>query len=171
MKEETCFDNIDELLLKLPKGLTTIERVIISNEHTVQTLLSVILNRPVLVDILAQIENDEYIIRWVRLNANVKGNETVCLAESVIRKNSRYTGFINGIREKNRGIGQLLAAACIKTRRDILNYYSDDSIFSRTYKIKDISSDVSKELDIVITEIFYKHVFERLTNENKNYIT
>lgn len=169
MDEMTCWDNIEQLLGRLPENLTPLERVILSNEYTVQTLMSIVFGVPVKVEVLSQIEKEDYIIRWVRLVADYGNNiiTTVCLAESVISKKTMFDGFLNGLREKNMGIGQLISSIGINTKREILKFYSDENIFSRTYKI--ISSDI-RYLDVTITEVFQKDTFNGLTNDESNSI-
>lgn len=166
--EEITEENIKKLIEKIPADATPLEKVILANTGTVQTLLSVVFGVPIRVEVIAQTESDSYIVRWVRLVADYGGGEliTVALAESIIDKNTDLNGFLNGIREKNFGIGQLLSACCIRTERTLLGFYCDKNVFTRTYNISTYGSDVKvgRQLNITITEVFQKDAFRRLKN-------
>ncbi len=166
MEEITHEDNIKRLIEKIPLDATPLEKVILANEGTVQTLMSVVFGVSIKVDVLSQIENEGYFVRWIRLLADYGGGEiiTVALAESIIDKNTSFSGFLTGIREKNMGIGQLLSVCGIRTERNLLGFYSDNNTFSRTYSIKTYGSDIKagRELNITITEVFQKEAFKRL---------
>ena len=166
MIEETQEDSIKKLIEKIPQDSTPLEKVILANEGTVQTLLSVVFGVPIKIEVLSQIEAETYIVRWVRLVANY-GNDlaiTVCLAESIIDKNNIFEGFLTGIREKNMGIGQLLSACGIRTERELLGFYSDKNTFSRNYSISTHGYDIraGRGFKIIITEVFQKDAFKRL---------
>lgn len=167
--EEVTEQNIKDLIGKMPKESNAIERLVLCNEGTVQTLLSVLFKVPIKVEVLSQIEESTYIIRWSRLIAEYSDELkiVVCLAESVIDKNTSYNGFINGIHEKNMGIGQLISAIKLRTNRTLLGFYSDNNSFARTYTIKSVVSDNlgsinERPLKITITETFLKEAFLRL---------
>lgn len=167
--EEVTEENIKKLINKIPKDCDPLERVVLANEGTVQTLMSVLFGVPIKVEVISQIELSSVIVRWARLIADYGSGMviTVCLAESVIDKSTSYNGFMNGIREKNSGIGQLLSACCIKTTRELLGFYSDSSIFSRTYRISGGDSRIEKEVSIIITEVFQKDAFKMLNKACK----
>lgn len=174
MDEITHEANIKRLIEIIPKDSTPLEKVILGNEGTVQTLMSIVFGVPIKVEVLSQVEEDSYIVRWVRLVADYGSNEiiTVCLAESVINKNTEFNGFLTGIREMNMGIGQLLSSCGIKTERELIGFYSDRSSFARTYRIKTsgMNAKAGRELSIIITEVFQKDSFKRLQNDRKNII-
>lgn len=160
--EEATEENIKELLKKIPENLSPLERLILSNEGTVQTFLSVLFKVPIKVVVLSQNDFDGVIIRWSKLVAcYAPDNEvTVCLAESVI--STDINGFKNGIREKHFGIGQLISALGIITRRRLAGFYSDDTVFSRNYLIEDIGmTPPGNNIRIMITEVFPKEVFRK----------
>ncbi len=166
MDEETQEDSIKKLIEKIPQDSTPLEKVILANEGTVQTLMSVVFGVPIKVEVLSQTEAENYIVRWVRLVADY-GNDltvTVCLAESIIDKNGVFNGFLTGIREKSMGIGQLLSACGIRTQRELLGFYSDKNTFSRNYSISTFGYDVKagRGFKIIITEVFQKDAFKRL---------
>jgi len=165
MIEEVTEANIKELLKKIPDNLSAVERIILCNESTVQTLLSVLFRIPIRVEIISQIEHDKYIIRWSKLVAYYAPDNqvTVCLAESIIDKENAYHGFMNGIREKSKGIGQLISSIQINTKREIIGFYSDENIFSRTYNIYNVPDEVvTMNMLVTITEVFPKDTFMRL---------
>ncbi len=164
--EEVTEENIKKLIEKIPLDATPLEKVILANTGTVQTLLSVIFSTPVKVEVIAQKEFSTYIIRWVQLVAEYSPEVkiTVCLAESVIDKTTSYQGFISGIREKRMNIGQLMSSLKLRTERELLGFHADNSSFSRTYNITTIpGEDINvRPLNITITEVFQKSTFKRL---------
>lgn len=167
--EEITEENIKKLIAKVPKDTGAIERLVLANDGTVQTLLSVLFNIPIKVEVIAQKEYSTYIIRWAKLVAEYSPDIkfTVCLAESVVDKTTSYSGFINGLREKKMGVGQLLSSLHINTDRELLGFHSDDSNFSRTYSITSVKSDDVNErpINIIITEVFPKAAFRRIDDE------
>lgn len=168
MDEITHDYNIKKLIDQIPKDCTPLEKVILSNDGTVQTLMSVVFGVPLKLEVLSQYESEHYIVRWVRLLADYGEGEviTVYLAESVMDKNVIFEGFLNGIREKKLGIGQLLSACGIRTQRDLLGFYSDANTFSRNYSISTHGFDLKagRGFKIIITEQFQKSAFKRLEN-------
>jgi hypothetical protein len=171
MYEEPTAENLQKLIDKIPYQLNSLERLIMCNEGTVQTLLSVLFMVPIKVEVISQKEIGSVIVRWARLVAEYAPNniQTVCLAESIIDTNSGYEGFINGIEEKHFGIGQLISALKIRTIRSLLGFYSDDIVFSRTYEIcADKTCAWDKSLSIIITEVFPKERYKKLCPDSPN---
>ena len=155
---------IQKLIDKLSKyELTPLERVILANDSTVQSLLSVVFHVPVEVEVIAQIELNKNIIRWVRLVADYgeAGKVTVCLAESVIPVGLNDSQFIKGIQEKQKGLGQLLSELDFKIKREILGFYADETIFARTYRITG-SRINNQRCDLLITEVFPRQIFRKV---------
>lgn len=165
--EEVTEENIKKLLTKIPDDASSIERLILCNEGTVQTLLSVLFKVPIRVQIISQVEHNTYIIRWSKLIAHYspENQVTVCLAESIIDKENAFNGFLTGIREKNFGIGQLISSIEVETKRDILGFYSDSNIISRTYTINSVpylrENSYDKTIFVTITEVFPKEAFNK----------
>lgn len=164
--EEINEESITEMLKQIPDNLSPVERLIICNEGTVQTLLSVLFKVPVKVVVLSQrelcqIELNKVIIRWSKLVACYEETEiTVCLAESVITSNNQ--GFITGIREKTLGIGQLISSKALVTRRRLLGFNSDQFSFARNYIIEDIGmTPPGSHVNCLITEVFMKEAFTK----------
>ena len=166
ISEEVTEENIKKLINSIPKNTTAIEKLILANSGTVQTLLSILFDIPIKAEVIAQKEFSTYIIRWVQLVAEYSPETkfTVCLAESVIDKTTSYQGFISGIKEKKMNIGQLISSLKIITERELLGFHVDNSNFSRTYIITSVlSEDINtRPLNITITEVFQKSVFKRL---------
>jgi len=168
MGEEVTTSNIQKLISKMPANTSPLEKVILCNDGTVQTLLSVIFGVPVRVEVLSQSESDSYIVRWSRLVAEYSPDNiiVVCLAESIISKKTKYKGFITGITEKHMGIGQLISSVKIDTQRSIVGIYADDNVFARTYTILSIENEddycLNDQLSVTITETFLKSVYDKL---------
>lgn len=167
MMEEVTEDNIKKLIGMIPDNTSSVERIILFNEGTVQTLLSVLFKVPIRVQVCSQIEQDKYIVRWSKLVAyrSPEDQVTVCLAQSIIDKENIYHGFLTGIREQKLGIGQLIASIEVETKRDVFTCYSDSNLLSRSYTIQSIpyirESDKDKSIFVTITEIFPKEVFKK----------
>lgn len=162
--EEVTETNILNLIRSLPDKCRPIERIIITNTGTVQTLLSVLFKNPIRVKVISQTEGVNCYIREVQLLLLVNGKEVVvCTASSIIylNKQGRYQGFYTGIKEKNMGIGQLLSSLKIPTEREIISYNLTKNIISRTYFIRDIIDLKESEHNIVIeiTEHFVRKYF------------
>lgn len=166
MDEITCEDNIKKLIDQIPGDCTPLEKVILSNDGTVQTLMSVVFGVPLRLEVLSQMEGEDHIYRSVKLVADYcKGQSIdVYFAESIIDKNNIFEGFLNGIREKNLGIGQLLAACCIRTERKLLGFYACEKTFSRRYSISTYGYDLKagRGFKVTITEHFQKDAFKKL---------
>lgn len=142
--EEPTEENIKQLIDSIPPDITALERLLLCNYGTVQTLLSVMHKTPVKVQVLSQMDLGDVIIRWARLMTN---EITVCLAESIIPKNSNPPGFLTAVEERKFGIGQIIKTCGLRTERVIIGLYRDENIIARNYKI---CGDVS----VLITETF-----------------
>ncbi len=159
MMEEVNTESIKQMLTTIPESLSPVERLILANEGTVQTLLSVLFKIPIEVVVLNQIEKG-VIIRWSKLVADYSPDckMTVCLAQSAI--SSDNPGFLTGIREMKMGIGQLISAKSLITRRTIKGFYSDENVFSRIYQIEDVGmTPLESHINCLITEVFPKEPF------------
>jgi chorismate-pyruvate lyase len=157
--EESTQDNIQQLLNSLPPNLTPVERVLLCHDGTNQTLLSILFDTPVKVQVLSQLELIPYqvIIRWIKLVAEYSDENkvTVCLAESVIPMKANSPGFLNAIKEQNMGIGQILSATGINYERRIFGLYADENIVARNYQI------TGEGVDLVITETFSRKALKK----------
>ena len=155
---------IGELLGKLDKyEMGTLERVILANDGTVQSLLSVVFRVPISVEVISQMELFGSIYRWVKLVANYNTIErTVALAMSVVPIEGNSKDFIEGLKERKLGIGQLLSSLGFVTKRELQGFCSDDSTFARVYRItgNKIKEDVG--CDLLITEIFPRESYEKI---------
>lgn len=169
--EEVTEESLKQLIDKIPYQLNSLERLILCSQSTVQTMLSVLFMVPIKVEVVSQKEIGSVLVRWARLVAEYAPDniQTVCLAESIIDMENCPEGFINGIKEKHFGIGQLISALKIRTTRSLLGFYSDDTVFSRTYEIcADKTSAWDKPLSIIITEVFPKERYKKLCSDSQN---
>jgi len=155
---------IEELLGKLDKyEMDPLERVILANDGTVQSLLSVVFRVPISVEVISQMELFGSIYRWVKLVANYNTMErTVALAMSVVPIVGNSKEVIDGLKERKQGIGQLLSSLGFVTKRELLGFYSDDLTFSRVYRIKGNKIKDDAECDLLITEIFPRESYKKV---------
>lgn len=163
--EEPTQDNIQQLIDKLPYGINPIERLILCNDGTVQTLLSVLFGVPVKVEILSQQQiGDIGILRWIKLVAVYTTKSALspapeeeivaCLAESVIPLKNNPEGFLTAIREQKMGIGQILKATGLKQERQVFGLYADENVIARNYRI-------SGDVEMIITETFPREAIKK----------
>lgn len=165
LSEKTTDLNIQQLIDKLPAGITSVERVILCSDGTVQTLLSVLFGVYVKVEVLSQKELPGIgILRWTKLVAQFdKDNEIVaCLAESIIPfKNPDV--FITDLNEQKMGIGQILKSRGFKQERQVFGIYADDNVIARNYRI-------FGDVEIIITETFPREAIKKADRMiEKNY--
>ena len=161
--EEVNEDSITKLLVSLPHDLNATERMIMVNEGTVQTFLSVLCNTPVKVEVISQCEMADVIIRWSKLVAVFGGEPvTVCLAESIIPTSdigiANAPDFITMINDREKGIGQIIKEIGFKTiTRHIKGFHSDEKTFARTYTI-------DGSISLVITEVFNRETIAKVSS-------
>ena len=150
--------NSEKLLGSLSSELTPVEKEILLNENMTQTEVSTILKVPVKVEVIAQHELSNVIVRQVRIYAERADGErsTVYLAESVIPVSMNSDQFITIIREKSMGIGQAVKAMHITQNRHIIDLYADENVISRNYSID------GDKLFILITEVFPRSVLKAI---------
>ena len=166
--EEVDEGNITKLLESLPHGLNATERMIMVNEGTVQTFLSVLCNTPVKVEVISQCEMADVIIRWSKLVIEDRGGiqTVVCLAESIIPTSdigiSNAPDFITMINDREKGIGQIIKEIGFKTiTRHIKGFHSDEKTFARTYTI-------DGSISLVITEVFNRETIAKVSSTRAN---
>ena len=150
--------NSEKLLGSLSSELTPVEKEILLNENMTQTEVSTILKVPVKVEVIAQHELSNVIVRQVRIYAERADGErsTVYLAESVIPVSMNSDQFITIIRENSMGIGQAVKAMHITQNRHIIDLYADENVISRNYSID------GDKLFILITEVFPRSVLKAI---------
>lgn len=159
--EEVNEDSINKLLGSLPDDLTAIERMIMVNEGTVQTFLSVLCGQPVKVEVISQKEFAGNIIRWSKLIIEEGDiSATICLAESIIPI-SNIEQFNTLIDERKLGIGQIIKSLKLDTSRRIMGFHSDSRTIARTYAIEG-------NCDIIITESFNRDVISKISSTRIN---
>lgn len=151
--------------IELLNGLNISERVLIRNKYPVQDLLSLMLNCEVEVLPIYQSEQNGVIMRWVQL---ISGTQVLCYANSVIPFSPDIIndiptpinprGFITGIREQKFGIGQLIDAIELKTKRSLKSIYVNEDFISRIYEITSATDGI--ELNLTINETFPRSIFK-----------
>jgi hypothetical protein len=120
-------------------GFSPVEKLILSNQGTVQKFLGLLFETDVHVEVVSQHELFKIIFRWVRLHCEINGiDTTLCLASSMIPIERNTPGMITGIKEQNWGIGQIIDSTGINTRRIIYGIFADETQFARNYLIRDI---------------------------------
>jgi len=129
-------------------NLQVSERILLSTKGTVQTLLSVIHDTPVKVEVISQLNYDTILVRWVRLYDEKDPSATFALAESVIPLAKNRPDFIGRMSDRKLGIGQVLTVLGVQTERQILGIHVDTRTIARTYRI------AGEQIDILITESF-----------------
>jgi len=141
------------------KNLNIIQRVILSHNGTVQTLLSVILQEPVKVEILMQEKYGDTFLRWVALRTSGK---IVGKAFSVLIPITPIGDVVmKDLKEGKLGLGQIIKKHGIATTRKINAIYKDEHDFGRIYTIE------SKEFSVIVTEVFSNAVFEQSVSTTK----
>ena len=138
----------DTLKMLNEHDLSTVERILLSTQGTVQTLLGVIFGYPVSVEVISQLNYDTVLVRWVRLYAEDPDPFTIALAQSVIPLAKNRPDFIGKMSDKEIGIGQVLQLLGVTTEREILGVHVDERTIARSYTI------TGDNIDILITETF-----------------
>ena len=146
----------EKFLGSLSSELTPVEKEILLNESMTQAEVSAILKVPVKVEVIAQHELSNVIVRQVRIYTERSDGRriTVYLAESVIPIDRNSDQFIAVIREKSIGIGQAVKGMHITQKRHIIDVYADENVISRNYSIE------GDGLFVLITEIFPRNVLK-----------
>ena len=154
--EKFTDSDFEKILDSLDSGITPVEKRILLNESMTQAEVSSILKVPVKVEVIAQHELSNVIVRQVRIyTEKAHGRRaTVYFAESVIPISMNSDRFIAIIREKSVGIGQAVKAMNIAQKRHIIDLYADENVISRNYSIE------GDKLFILITEVFPRNVFK-----------
>ena len=123
---------LKDLIGSIPEGLSPLERVIIAHDGTVHTLLSLLTNAPVDLNVLSQTEEHGMISR--NINFTVHGT-TIMEAWTTILINENPNNFIEAIRRQKAGIGQIINYMDLKSHREILSMHVTDTTLHRKYHI------------------------------------
>ncbi len=148
------------------------ERIILGHFGTVQTLLSLIFNEPVRVDLRKQEKRDgcsipisqgstlnrAHIMRFVRL---MVGERVVGSAISHIPLEDNRQDVLTELWCSNLGLGQIILKSGIPNKRILNDVARDDDAFSRTYTIS------GPQMNIIIRECFPRQPFEDVGWLNK----
>jgi len=160
---ELSEEKIKEIIKELDiKGFNPLERVILLNEGTVLTLLSVLFSVPIKVKVISQKEVNKTISRYVVLEAiyseDVEMKIPVCFAHSLMAIEENRE-ILKEIREKKLGIGQIIASKKLRVERELIATYNNKVFFAREYSIK------GEGINIFITEVYPKCSFVRLIDK------
>ncbi len=150
-----------EQLLKEFKGFEVGERVILGHFGTVQTLLALIWDEPIYVELVGQYFTTE-LVRTVNLRA---GDRIVCRAKSKIPNEGNHANVMLDIMGGKLGLGQILARHDLQTHRKLLSVGRDKDEFWRTYIIK------GEYVFIEIHESFPRGIYKEIGWLNNDRIT
>ncbi|KKM68206.1 hypothetical protein LCGC14_1463200 [marine sediment metagenome] len=129
------------------------EQIILANNGTNQTLLTLIFQVPCKVLVVSQFEEPEIILRHVEL---LCGGKVVCKASTTIPKDKNNTVVLADILDGKLGLGQILTRYNLACERNLLSYGRDSNIFWRSYVIK------GPEVYLEINEIFQSGPFKEI---------
>lgn len=129
-----------------------IERIILSHDGTVVTLLSMFFNEHVNVDVVAQSEWNGNILRKVEFATE---EAKVGEATSIIPLDSNSEKLIDEVRKRNLGLGQTIKKLEYRPNRVVLHIDKTQHKFWRVYNLHQEGS-----VDILIMEEFYANAFE-----------
>ncbi len=139
-------------LLDKVKDFNLIERIILSHDGTIQTLLSVLINKEVKVNVVHQEVFDDMIVRFVELVTN---DDILALAKSVIKTN--IDEIKNDILLGKLGLGQILKKYKIFYTREFVGVKKYNEMLVRVYKLNYKTND--KYFNAIITEmILYENL-------------
>lgn len=141
------------------KNLSILERVLITHDGTVQSLLSYILQCPVTIEVLSQEEGPESILRRVYLRA---GDLVCAKATSYIPLGFNSHKVSDLVQQKTLGLGQIAKVLGIETTRTIMDLGVNKESFWREYRM------TGSGLLYRITEVFPRTLYQELiAQENR----
>lgn len=147
--------DIPSLLKQLePFELSPIERVLAGHTGTVQVLLSLWFNQPVVVDVTSQEVTGAGITREVKLVLQRSGL-AVAWAHSIIPRASNLPKIMEDVEEQNLGLGQIAVKHQIPTSRQITELDATDLAIRRKYVME------GQGLRYVITEQFDRTLYRQ----------
>lgn len=136
---------LKELVESIPEGLSPLERVVLAHDGTVQTLLAIISGDYGLsIQVINQTEVNRTISREVKL---LSKGITIMEATSCIPIDGNTPEFIEAIRRKKSGIGQIINYLGLNTQRKIQSMDVSPGTLSRIYTI-------TGECNVTIVEDF-----------------
>ena len=154
--------NLNHLLDSLkPYNLGPMERILIGHSGTVQLLLSLFFNKPVLVKVVRQQQVGDEIEREV--NLVIQDTELIVgKALSFIPISENSSAVIDLVNGKNYGLGQIASYLKVSTIRALKNVGVTDETIERTYTMTGTSfvhvSPVN--LKFRITESFPRELYK-----------
>lgn len=125
----------------MDKQFSLVERVLLSNDGTNVTLLSVIFETPIQVRVVDQIEHPDRIVRLVDLETEtlVVGRARSHIPKGLVTggdKPFNSPEVLELVREKSLGLGHIATRLGIRTERTLVNFGADELSFWRTYCMK-----------------------------------
>ncbi len=135
------------------KGFLKGEQVILGHFGTVQTLLSLIFEKPVNVRLTDQKEQEGAIIRSVNLMCE---DTIVAYATTYIPKERNRPEVLFDISAGKLGLGQIVVTHQIPNKRNLINLGRNKVAFWRTYTIE------GPQLFLDINEYFPREPFEAI---------
>ncbi len=123
-----------------------IERAILFNDGTVQTLLSALCGREVKVEVVNQFETGGNLLRTVYLK---DGDSILCTAMSVFPVSLNNAKIIDDVLAGKKGIGQIIDGR--PTTRIFKTFTCNEAEMIRSYVIRGIGTE---RIEFVITEVF-----------------
>lgn len=131
-------------------GYSLLERMLLSNDGTNVTMLSVIFQTPVQVRVVDQIEHPDRIVRVVDLETetNVVGR-----ARSIIPTAKNSPEVLRLVEGKSLGLGHIATRLGIRTERILVSFGADELSFWRTYQM------VGEGLWYEIQEYFHRGLY------------
>ena len=129
-------DKISDLLSLIHNAgeFTLLEKLLLAQGGTVQSLLSVIFGSPIGVSVQSQHNMPNGLIfRGVNL---VKESLIVLSADSTLALNQNSKQVIQLVEEKHLGLGQIALTLGIPTTRQILTIGRTEDTFYRTYRMR-----------------------------------
>ena len=155
---------LKELIASLPKGLSPLERVILAHDGTVHTLLSLLsIGTPIHLNVISQKEEGEMITRDITFTID---GETIMSATTIMLVKDNPPQFIEAIRRKKAGVGQIINYMDLKTHRNIESFhaYPPDSDYmpDTLYRRYSITGDCTLRINEHFNREFIKQVGESI---------
>lgn len=138
--------------LQLIGGFTPLQRILLTCSGTLQTTLSAYFGSEVIVKVITQEREDNYVIKRDALLKLKETGVMVCRAASHIT--TTQPDIQSQILKKGMGIGQILEAKDIHPKFKLLGVAQDEINFQRTYKLE------APGIAYRITEIFPKELYQ-----------
>lgn len=146
--------NLKDLVAKVADGYSLVERILLTTDGTVVSLLSVIFGEPVTVRVVDQARMKDHITRLVDLETR---NLVVARARSTIPLEKNSAQVLEMVEARDIGLGHIAQALGIKTARTLDAVGRDgNECCWRTYRME------GEGLFYAITEWFPRGIYNGL---------